>query len=105
MTSQRSSGIDGQRFANHLVEYGSGASSPPTQNGHSALGRLGRFWRDPTTWTSAPADGSNRGFDGVGPELCVIVRFSRYRAQRCPIPRPIRRLLTSATTDSPSSLT
>ena len=37
----------GQRFANQRTSYGSGASSPPTQNGHPVAGRFGRAWRLP----------------------------------------------------------
>ena len=47
--SQRSSSMAGQRFTNHRTSYGSGASRPPTQNGQSVDGRLGRPWRLPTT--------------------------------------------------------
>ena len=58
ITSQRSSGIAGQRLGIQRTSYGSGASSPPGQNGHTASGRFGRVWREETTKVVAPLRGS-----------------------------------------------
>ena len=56
----------GQRLTNQRVSYGSGASSPPTQNGQATVlrlsGRFGRVWRVPTTCTIVSRIGSMRGF-------------------------------------------
>src|SRR5207237_1370805 len=50
----------GQRLGNQRTSYGSGASRPPTQNGHAWLGRLGRPCRWPTTLTHSPVSTSRR---------------------------------------------
>ena len=47
-TSHRSPGIVGQRLTNPRTSYGSGDSSPPTQNGQPVSGRFGRSWREST---------------------------------------------------------
>ena len=54
ITSQRSSGIAGQRLGNQRTSYGSGASIPPGQNGHTASGRFGRAWREDDDEASSP---------------------------------------------------
>ena len=53
-------GRPGQRFGMCKTSYGSGASSPPGQNGHTPAGRLGRCWRHGVTTTQAPVSGSIR---------------------------------------------
>src|SRR5215207_6460654 len=56
----------GQRFSNARTVYGSGASSPPTQNGQPAAfasedgARLGRSWRSATIATHSRVSGSSR---------------------------------------------
>src|SRR5581483_5843392 len=59
-TSERPSGKVGHRLTNDRTRYGSGDSSPPTQNGHASCGRFGRCWRDATTATVAPLSASSR---------------------------------------------
>ena len=58
--SARPGASAGQRLANQRTSYGSGASSPPTQNGQPSSGRFGRAWRWPTMLTHSPVSGSKR---------------------------------------------
>ena len=59
--SRRTPGASaGQRLVNQRTSYGSGASSPPTQNGQPSHGRLGRVWRWATMLTHSPVSASNR---------------------------------------------
>ena len=55
----------GHRFSNARTVYGSGASSPPTQNGHGdgpvpSGARFGRSWRSATIATHSRVSGSSR---------------------------------------------
>src|SRR3954469_2321083 len=74
----------GQRFGNHRTSYGSGASNPPIQNGQSSLGRFGRAWRCPTTFTHSPVSVSRRSSpDGASPasdpDPLVTTPYSQFR--------------------------
>src|SRR4051812_12295133 len=60
MISHRPPSMAGHRFSNQRTSYGSGDSSPPTQNGQPWVGRLGRSCRDWVMTTTAPVRGSMR---------------------------------------------